>query len=63
MILGSIIGAVCFYFGVSTVFPLIHFTPVWKMLAVMLVGCTLIPILPSMDIRGWQEMHPLNGPA
>jgi peptidoglycan/LPS O-acetylase OafA/YrhL len=63
VVLGSLIGAVCFYFGASTVFPLIHDTPVWKMLAVMLVGCTLIPILPSMDIRGWQEMHPLNGPA
>ena len=53
VVLGSLIGAVCFYFGASTVFPLIHDTPVWKMLAVMLVGCTLIPILPSMDIRGW----------
>jgi peptidoglycan/LPS O-acetylase OafA/YrhL len=44
-------------------FPLIAQTPVWKMLLVMLVGCTLIPLPISMDIRGWQEMHPLNGPA
>jgi peptidoglycan/LPS O-acetylase OafA/YrhL len=29
----------------------------------MVVGFTLVPVLPSMDIRGWQEMHPLNGPA
>ncbi len=63
VVLGSLIGAVCFYFGASTVFPHIHDVPVWKMLGVMLVGCTLIPLLPSMDIRGWQEMHPLNGPA
>jgi peptidoglycan/LPS O-acetylase OafA/YrhL len=27
------------------------------------VGCTMVPLLPSMDIRGWQEMYPLNGPA
>ncbi len=29
----------------------------------MLIGFTLIPIGPSWDIRGWNEMHPLNGPA
>jgi peptidoglycan/LPS O-acetylase OafA/YrhL len=64
IIMGTIIGAALFYFQASpVVFPLISGTPVWKMLLIMLVGFTLIPILPSMDIRGWQEMHPLNGPA
>ncbi len=63
VIMGSLIGAALFYFGSCSVFPEISQTPVWKMLLVMLVGCTLIPLLPSMDIRGWQEMHPLNGPA
>ena len=29
----------------------------------MLIGFTLIPVPPSMDIRGWQEMHPLDGPG
>jgi len=38
-------------------------TPLWKMLTVMLVGFTMLPLLPSMDIRGWKEMHPLDGPA
>ena len=63
VIIGSLIGAALFYFQSSGVFPLIGATPVWKMLLVMLVGFTLIPLPPSMDIRGWQEMHPLNGPA
>ena len=64
VIMGSLIGAALFYFQVSPIaFPLIAGTPVWKMLVIMLVGCTLVPVLPSMDIRGWQEMHPLNGPA
>ena len=63
VIMGSIIGAMAFYFGQSRMFPLIASTPVWKMLLVMLVGCTMVPLLPSMDIRGWQEMYPLNGPA
>jgi len=63
VIMGSIIGAVFFYTQSCGQFSLIHDTPVWKMLVMMVVGFTLIPVLPSMDIRGWQEMHPLNGPA
>jgi peptidoglycan/LPS O-acetylase OafA/YrhL len=30
---------------------------------IALIGCTLIPIPISMDIRGWQEMHPLDSAA
>ena len=63
VIVGSVLGAALFYFQRSPLFPLIAITPVWKMLVVMVVGFTLIPLLPSMDIRGWQEMHPLDGPA
>ncbi|MFI5138689.1 MAG: acyltransferase family protein [Sphingobacteriales bacterium] len=63
VIMGSIIGAALYYFGGGALFPMINATPVWKMLLVMLVGCTLIPLPVSMDIRGWQEMHPLDGPA
>jgi peptidoglycan/LPS O-acetylase OafA/YrhL len=63
VIMGSIIGAALFYFQSGSTFPLVAITPVWKMLLVMLVGCTLIPLPTSMDIRGWQEMHPLNGPG
>jgi peptidoglycan/LPS O-acetylase OafA/YrhL len=63
VIMGSIIGAAFFYLQAAPVFPLIATTPIWKMLIVMLVGFTMIPLLPSMDIRGWNEMHPLNGPA
>ncbi len=63
VIMGTIIGAVLFYFQGGAVFPLIDQTPVWKMLLVMLVGFTMIPLTPGLDIRGWQEMHPLNGPA
>src|SRR4249919_2004598 len=63
VVMGSLIGAALFYFQVSPAFPLIAGTAVWKMLLLMLIGCTLIPVPISMDIRGWQEMHPLNGPA
>ena len=63
VIMGSVIGAALFYFQTGPAFPLVSATPLWKMLLVMLIGCTLLPLLPSMDIRGWHEMHPLDGPA
>ncbi|MFI2744149.1 acyltransferase family protein [Zhouia sp. PK063] len=60
VILGMTLGAIGFYYTDSTIWPLIHTVPLWKLLIVMLIGYTLIPIPLSMDIRGWQEMHPLN---
>lgn len=63
VIMGMLIGAACFYFGDSAAFPMIHTVPVWKMLLIMLIGFTLIPVPISWDIRGWQEMHPLDGPG
>ena len=64
VIMGMIVGAIGFYFSASpALFPGISQVPVWKMLLVMLIGFTLIPVPTSMDIRGWAEMHPLDGPA
>lgn len=63
IIIGMLTGAITFYFQDSSFFPGIHEVPVWKMLLVMLIGFTLLPVPPSLDIRGWTEMHPLNGPA
>jgi peptidoglycan/LPS O-acetylase OafA/YrhL len=64
VIMGMIVGALTFYWqGGTDIFQQIHDVPVSKMLLIMLIGFTLIPVRPSMDIRGWQEMHPLNGPG
>lgn len=63
IIFGMTLGAICFYFGESTFFPKIADTSVWQLILITLIGYTLIPVPPSMDIRGWSEMHPLNGPA
>jgi peptidoglycan/LPS O-acetylase OafA/YrhL len=60
VILGMTLGAIGFYFTDSTIWPLIHTVPLWQMLLVMLIGYTILPVPLSMDIRGWQEMHPLN---
>lgn len=64
VVMGSIVGAALFYFQQSsTVFPGIGEMPVWKVLLLMGIGSTMIPVPPSMDVRGWHETYPLNGPA
>lgn len=64
IIIGSLIGALTFYFQASPVFPNIASTPLWKLGVVFLLGCILLaPVTKNFDIRGWTEMHPLNGPA
>lgn len=63
IVMGSLIGAALFYLQRGPAFPLIAATPLWKMLAVMLLGCTLLPLPYQFDIRGWDEMHPLDGPG
>lgn len=63
IIFGMTLGAICFYFGESTFFPKIADTSVWQLILITLIGYTLIPVPPSMDIRGWSEMHPLTVPA
>ena len=63
VIFGTSFGALMFYFGSCGEFPLINDTPWWMVLAVMLWCFTMIPMPNTMDIRGWGETNPLNGPA
>jgi peptidoglycan/LPS O-acetylase OafA/YrhL len=63
VVMGMILGAALFYFSASTIFSLVSDTPVWKMLLYLVLGVLLIPTPPSMDIRGWQEMHTLDAPC
>lgn len=61
LVLGTLIGALLFYFGDAPMFTLVSETPVWRMLLITALGCLMIPLLPWWDIRGWQEVNPLNG--
>lgn len=63
IIIGMVIGAATFYLQDGALFPGISEVPVGTLMLIMLIGFTLLPVPPSMDIRGWGEMHPLNGPA
>lgn len=63
VVMGSLAGGALFYFQAAPCFPQIAGTPVAKLVAIMLLGCTLLPLPLKWDVRGWTEMHPLNGPA
>ena len=63
LIFGTLFGALMFYFGSCEAFPLINDTPWWMVVLVMLWCFTMIPLPHSLDIRGWAETNPLNGPA
>ncbi|WP_435139171.1 acyltransferase family protein [Formosa sp. A9] len=65
LIFGSILGALLFYFQDSEIlgWGRISDIPSWKVLLVTLLGCFLIPVGKGLDVRGWNEMFPLNGPA
>jgi peptidoglycan/LPS O-acetylase OafA/YrhL len=63
VVLGMVVGAALFYFQDSALWPTIHQVPVWKLLLVLAIGCTLLPVPLALDIRGWHEMHPLDGPG
>ena len=63
VVVGSIIGAICFYFGASGLFPLIKGTSFATLIVATVAGALLIPTPKSMDVRGWAESYLLNGPA
>ena len=63
IVVAMLVGALMFYFQAGAIFPRIQDTPLWLMLVVMVVGMTLLPVGAGLDLRGWGEMHPLNGPA
>lgn len=63
VVMGSIVGAALFWFQEAPCYPAMEGVSVGTVLLVMLLGCTLLPLPLKWDIRGWMEMHPLNGPA
>ena len=51
--MGMFIGAVFFFFGSDAMFPEIGRVSVWQVMLLFVIGSTLLPVPPSMDIRGW----------
>ena len=63
VVMGSIVGAALFWFQDAPCYPAMEGVSAGAVLLVMLLGCTLLPLPLKWDVRGWMEMHPLNGPA
>ncbi|MXO61330.1 acyltransferase family protein [Altererythrobacter salegens] len=63
IVMGSIIGAILFWFQDYSIFPKVSTATAWHVIFVAVVGFTMIPLPKSADIRGWDEMYPVNGPA
>jgi peptidoglycan/LPS O-acetylase OafA/YrhL len=63
IIVGGLIGAALIGFQHFSIFPKLATVPIWQIMAVMLLGFVMIPLPPSLEIRGWGEIYPLNGPA
>lgn len=59
---GTITGACLFFFSACNVWPAITETPLWNFLLCTVLGLLMIPCWPRIDIRGWNETNPLNGP-
>ncbi len=63
VVLGTLIGAALFYFQAGPLWPAVGDTSVTMLLFAVLMGCLMLPLPVGLDIRGWQETYPLNGPA
>lgn len=62
LIMGTVVGACLYFFGQCEQFGLDGYAPGWKLLVAFVFGLFLIPCGPGLDVRGWGEMNPLNGP-
>ncbi|ELP83954.1 acyltransferase, putative [Entamoeba invadens IP1] len=60
---GTVLGLLTFYSTKSNIFPLVQHTSVFQLFLVFFFSSQMIPIPPQYDIRGYQEMYPLNGPV
>jgi peptidoglycan/LPS O-acetylase OafA/YrhL len=62
VVLGSVLGAALFSLQASSAFPKVTSTSSAQLIGVMLLGFAMVPLPKSADIRGWDEIYPLNGP-
>ena len=62
LIMGTVVGACFYFFGQCPQFGLEGYPNGWKFLAAFVLALFMIPVGPGLDVRGWGEMNPLNGP-
>ena len=62
VVVGTLVGACLFFFGACNQFSLVTHIEAWQFFACVLLALLMIPAWQGMDIRGWSETNPLNGP-
>ena len=62
VVAGTITGAALFFFAAGSYFPMIMQVEAWKFVLCIVLGLLMIPCPTGLDIRGWGETNPLNGP-
>lgn len=65
IIAGMLLGALLYYFQDAPAlgWKATSDVSLLKLVLLMVIGMFLIPVGKGLDIRGWNEMYPLNGPA
>ena len=62
VVAGTLTGAALFFFAAGSYFPMIMQVEAWKLVLCIVLGLLMIPCPTGLDIRGWGETNPLNGP-
>ena len=62
LLAGSLMGLLLYFFADSPVFSAIGNVEGWKVAVAFLLTCLMIPCGTGLDVRGWGEMNPFNGP-
>lgn len=62
LVMGVVVGAALYFFGQCEQFGLSIEVTWWKFLLAFVLALFMIPVGKGLDVRGWGEMNPLNGP-
>ncbi|MDE7119119.1 MAG: acyltransferase [Muribaculaceae bacterium] len=62
VVMGSLIGALLFYFAASPICPAVEQTSLKGLAILFMLSIFLLPSPSSLDGKGWGESYSLNGP-
>ena len=61
LIMGTVVGALLYFFGQCPQFGLEGYANGWKFLAAFVLALFMIPVGKGLDVRGWGEKYPSCG--
>lgn len=63
IVFATVVGVSLFYYGMGEMFPMIDDTQFWPLMLATLFSLLMLPLPVAWDVRGWQEVNPINGNA